>query len=78
MKNFETGIQLPRGGGMIQYGDVLTSNCTHDVVVMYHETQKVPIVKVISEKDIWFMLDEFVQSWGGRLNIERNVNVYVA
>ena len=78
MKNLNTGHELPRGRGYINYGDILTSKCTHDVVVMWHEEKKMPVVKVITEKDIWFTLVEFLDAWAGRLEIKSNVNVYVA
>lgn len=71
----ETGYKLPRDKGVIRFGDVLKSSMTHDVVVMYHEEQKKPIVKVI-DKDIWFELEEFVKSWSTRLEISYNVNCY--
>jgi hypothetical protein len=71
----ETGFKLPRGKGVIQFGDVLKSSMTHDVVVMLHKEQKKPIVKVI-DKDIWFELEEFINSWGSHLEISHNVNYY--
>lgn len=71
----ETGFKLPRDKGVIRFGDVLKSSMTHDVVVMFHEEQKKPIVKMIDE-DIWFELEEFVNSWGSRLEISHNVNYY--
>lgn len=71
----ETGFKLPRDKGVIRFGDVLKSSMTHDVVVMLHEGQKKPIVKVVNE-DIWIELGEFVRSWGSRLEISHNVNYY--
>lgn len=71
----ETGIRLPRDKGMIQYGDVLKSSMTHNVVVMFHEQKKKPIVKVL-DKDIWFELEEFIKAWGSHIEISHNINYY--
>jgi hypothetical protein len=71
----ETGFKLPRDKGVIRFGDVLKSSMTHDVVVMFHQGQKKPIVKVIDE-DIWFELEEFLDSCGSRLEISHNINYY--
>lgn len=73
--NLETGFKLPRDKGVIRFGDVLKSSMTHDVVVMFHEWQKKPIVKIIGE-DIQFELEDFVNSWGSHLEISHNVNYY--
>jgi hypothetical protein len=40
MKDLGTGINLPSTGQEILYGDVLMSNQTHDVVVMYHKEKR--------------------------------------
>ena len=71
----ETGYELPRGGGSIKLGDILKSSMTHDVVVMFHENNKVSIVKVIGE-DTWFGLKEFIDSWGSNIKIDGNLNIY--
>lgn len=73
--SLETGVALPRFKGMIRFGDVLTSELTHDIVVMFHEEQKKPIAKLIN-KDIWWNLEEFVSSWGSYIEISHNVNYY--
>lgn len=75
MKNLETGIKLPRDKGPICYGDMLKSSVTHGVVVMHHKIHDKPIVKIIGE-DIWFPLEDFVNSWAPNLEIDGNINVY--
>ena len=76
-----TGIEIPRGGGEIRIGDVLTSKMTHDVVVMWHKERKEYIVKVTDtstdpDPDVYFNLEQFVTSWGASLNISHNINEY--
>lgn len=77
-----TGFKLPKDNTDIKYGDILESKTTHYVAVMYHEEKKIPIVKITHEDnaifntDIWFTLEEFIESWGSRLKITGNINVY--
>lgn len=71
----ETGFKLPYDKGVVRFGDVLKSSITHDVVVMFHQQQNKSIVKVLDE-DIWFELEEFINSWGSCLEISHNINYY--
>jgi hypothetical protein len=78
MKDLGTGINLPSTGQEILYGDVLMSNQTHDVVVMYHKEKRIPIVKIRDKKvyPIWFPLERFVESWRTSLAVDSNVIIY--
>lgn len=44
---------------MIRYGDILKHPMTQDVIVMYDQKQKKPIVKVL-DIDFIFDLEEFI------------------
>jgi hypothetical protein len=78
-----TGIKLPRSSDNIKIGDVLISNATHDVVVMWHGEKEIPIVVVRNtltedtlNEPIWFKLKEFVDAWGSRLEVKENINIF--
>ena len=72
----DTGLKLPKDKGVIRYGDILKSSLTHNVVVLHHEEKNLPIVKVVGE-DVWFLLEDFLNSWNTRLEIDGNINLYI-
>ena len=63
-----------KNGRTVILGDVLSSQSTHDVVVMWDEEANDFAVAVYPELDIKFPLEEFMQSWHG-LEVTSNVMV---
>ncbi len=68
--NVKTGFYL-KTGEEVNLGDILSSELTQDVVVMYHTKQQEYVAKVI-DMDLYFPLGDFVSGWHS-LKIKRNI-----
>lgn len=61
--DFKTGISTEKGEA-INFGDILVSPMTHNVVVL-RDFDGMPIVQVIDHEDYIFPLKTFVTKWSG-------------
>lgn len=67
-------IYADKNGQTVMLGDVLSSQSTHDVVVMWDEEANDFAVVVLPDMDIKFTLEEFMESWHG-LEVTNNMMV---
>jgi len=67
---FKTGVNTEKGEA-INFGDILVSPMTHDVVVL-RDFDETPIVQVIDHEDYIFPLKTFVTKWSD-LKVKGNI-----